>query len=113
MGAGTPQSPKMPPMEEIEEPKNPSHIDPLTDPKGPEIAENWDAEFPGGEKGHAIRYMDGTIRLFREGTTGFVTYLPKPNSIGQYDKYDENGNKLSELITFFLDPDEIFGESAE
>jgi hypothetical protein len=89
-------------------PDNPPHMNTSGDPEtayGRRLADRADADIMGSH-GYAVRYADGTIELYREGTTGSWTYRPRPG--GGYDFYDENGNK-TEGVILAIDPDEIFG----
>lgn len=91
-----------------EPPENPPHINIPADPEaayGRRVAERMDANV-GGLHGYAVRYADGTIEFYKEGTTGPWTYRLRPG--GGYDFYDEKGEKTEGLI-MILDLDEIFG----
>ena len=90
--------------------ENPLHLDTSADPEtvyGPEVATRDDAEV-FGSRGYAIRYADGTIEVFAEGSTGPVTYRPQPGGVKAYEFYDEHGDKFENLI-IAIDPDEVFG----
>lgn len=102
------ETPAPPQPTTTEPPENPPRINVSVDPEaayGRRVAERIDANV-GGLHGYAIRYADGTIEFFKEGTTGPWTY--RSRSGGGYDFYDEKGEKTEGLI-MILDPDEIFG----
>lgn len=101
-----PQPPQPPPQPEP--PENPPRIRIPADPErvyGRSVAERADANI-AGLNGYAVRYADGTLEFYREGTTGPWTYRPRPG--GGYDFYDENGEKTEGLV-MIIDPDEVFG----
>jgi hypothetical protein len=88
--------------------ENPPRIDPSVDPEtvyGPERRSRPGAHVMG-QHGYAAQYQDGTIVLFRDGSTAPQTYRPRPG--GGYDFYDENGEK-TENVVIVIDPDEVFG----
>ena len=99
----------------LEVPQNPPRLDTAADPErvyGPIVAEQPNAEImPGAAHGYAIRYADGTIEAFLEGSTGPQTYRPIPGSPNAYDVYDQNGEKVINVIWTFTPGDiaRIFG----
>lgn len=95
--------------------QNPTRLDTTADPEdvyGSIVAERSNAEIiPGASSGYAIRYADGTIEAFLEGATGPQTYRPIPGSSNAYDVYDQDGEKVDDVIWTFTQEDieRIFG----
>jgi hypothetical protein len=73
---------------------------------GPAVRDRDGAQVMGS-RGRAVQYRDGTIEL-DQGGGRTITYRPRPNSVGAYDFYGEDGN-LVENVVIVIEPDEVFG----